>query len=56
MGICKDIFTGHLEDLVAQLASETGYDEEFLWDIYWECMEDDCDIDYFIQVTVERDW
>lgn len=56
MGLYKNFLTCQLEDLVAELASKTGYDEEFLWDMYWECMEDGCDIDYFIQVTLERDW
>lgn len=42
--------------IIDQLSEQTGYDHDFLVDRYNEVMEDDGDFEYFINVTMERDW
>jgi hypothetical protein len=44
------------EGTIEQLSRETGYDYDFLVDMYNEVMEEDGDLDYFLGVTMERDW
>ena len=41
---------------VRALAAEYGYDPEFLLDRFGEVMAEDGDTDYFVGVTMERDW
>ena len=42
--------------IVDSLCNETGYDYDYLVDRYNEVMDDDGDLNYFIGVTMERDW
>ena len=44
------------ETIIELLCKETGYDFDYLVDRYNEVMEEDGDVDYFIGVTLERDW
>ena len=44
------------EGIMNHLSKETGYKYDFLVDLYNETMEDDGDLEYFIGVTLERDW
>lgn len=44
------------ENRVRKLAAEYGYDHDFLIARFEEVMADDGDIDYFVGVTMERDW
>lgn len=42
--------------IINNLCEKTGYDYDFLVDRYNEVMDEDGDVDYFIAVTMERDW
>lgn len=44
------------ENRVRRLAKEYSYDPEFLIARFEEVMNEDGDIDYFVGVTMERDW
>lgn len=44
------------EKTIEALCDETGYDYDFLIERYSEVMHEDGDVDYFIGVTLERDW
>ena len=47
------------EGVMSILSEQSGYDYDFLVDRYNEMMDDpDCDDDwdYFVGVTLERDW
>lgn len=50
----KNVFN----NIIERLCNETGYSYDFLVDIYNEIMETDGDVDteYFIGVTLEKDW
>ena len=52
----RDFITLKWERRVRKLAEEYGYDPEFLLDRFGEVLEEDGDIDYFVGVTMERDW
>lgn len=43
-------------NLVSSLARLTGYEVDFLVSVYNEVMAEDGDVDFFIGVTLERDW
>ena len=44
------------EVIIDNLAKDTGYSWDFLVDRYNEVMEEDGDWEYFLGVTLERDW
>lgn len=44
------------DGIVNWLSKETGYGYNFLVDMYNEVVEEDGDLEYFIGVTMERDW
>lgn len=44
------------ETIIDDLAKATGYTWEFLVARYNEVMEEDGDWEYFLGVTLERDW
>lgn len=46
------------EAFIDDLCEKTGYDYDFLVDIYNDCVNDpdDGDVDSFVAVTMERDW
>lgn len=44
------------ETLIEYLCKQTGYDYDYLVDRYNEVMEEDGDLEYFIGVTLEKDW
>ena len=44
------------EGVVDYLSKKTGYGYDFLVDRHNEVMEEDGDMEYFIGVTMERDW
>lgn len=45
------------EAFIDDLCRKSGYSYDFLIDRYYEVMEEgDGDLDYFIQVTLEKDW
>lgn len=46
----------YLFDCIENLSKQTGYSFEFLMDVWIECMEDGADWDFFVAVTLERDW
>ena len=56
MGNAGYAITVKWENRVRRLAKEYGYDPEFLITRFEEVMNEDGDIDYFVGVTMERDW
>lgn len=42
--------------IIDDLAKKGGYDYNFLVDRYNEVIDEDGDVDYFVAVTLERDW
>ena len=44
------------EAYMKDLCEKSGYSYDFLVDRYNEVMEEDGDVEYFIGVTMERDW
>lgn len=42
--------------IIDRLSEASGYGYDFLVDRYNEVMDEDGDVDYFIAVTMERDW
>lgn len=47
----------YLEDQIQNLANETGYSFNFLFDIWCEeCEDGEGDFEYFCGVTRELDW
>lgn len=42
--------------IIDRLSEKSGYDYDFLIDRYNEVMDEDGDADYFVAVTMERDW
>ena len=46
----------YFENMIADLAEKTSYTFEFLLERFNEVMDEDGDIDYFVGVTLERDW
>jgi|GEM_PF-3970070 len=47
----------HMEDVISNLAEETGYSEDFLMNIWMECLEDgSTTFDEFVAITLECDW
>lgn len=46
-----------IEKTIAALAEITGYDFDYLMDLWIEeCEEGDGDFEYFLGVTLEQDW
>lgn len=46
-----------IEETIAGLAAITGYAYDYLLDLWnEECTDGDADFDYFVGVTLERDW
>ena len=46
-----------IEKTIKTLAEITGYDFDFLMDVWTEeCVEGDGDFEYFLGVTLEMDW
>lgn len=66
MASMRDMLVARMENMLAReiglLARMSGYDSEELMDIYfryvYECQAagEPCKWDYFIDVTMERDW
>lgn len=52
MSKMKDILIEKIE----KLSKITGYDFDFLMEIWFECCEDGNDWSFFEGVTLERDW
>lgn len=52
MAKVKNFYT----DLIAKLSELTGYGFDFLLQRFNEVMDDDGDINYFVGVTLEKDW
>lgn len=46
----------YMEETIDNLAVETGYSEEFLNDMWCECIDDDTPWDDFVAITLEKDW
>ena len=48
----------YIEDEIARIAKATGYEFNFLMDIYNDTMEDDGEVDLknFEQISMEHDW
>lgn len=44
------------EGIIDRLSKASGYDYDFLVDRYNEVMDDSGDVEYFITVTMEKDW
>ncbi len=44
------------EGIIDRLSNLSGYSYDFLVDKYNEVMEEDDDFEYFVGVTLERDW
>lgn len=44
------------EAYMNDLCEKSGYGYDFLVDRYNEVMEEDGDVEYFLAVTMERDW
>lgn len=44
------------EGYISALSAATGYDYDFLVDKYNEVMDEDGDFEYFVTVSLERDW
>lgn len=44
----------YLDDKINDLARRSGYDSEFLWEMWLQV--EDGDWNYFQAVTMERDW
>lgn len=44
------------EGIIDHLSKKTWYGFDFLVDRYNEVMEEDGDVGYFIDVTMEQDW
>lgn len=44
------------EGLINDLSRKSGYGYDFLVDKYNEVLNEDGDVEYFINVTMERDW
>ena len=44
------------EGWISKLSDESGYNYDFLVDRYNEVMDEDGDVEYFVGVTLERDW
>ena len=44
------------EKMMEDLSSVSGYTYDFLVEKYNEVMDEDDDIEYFVGVTLERDW
>lgn len=44
------------DGFISYLSKETGYGYDFLIDRYNEVVDEDGDVEYFINVTIERDW
>lgn len=44
------------EGIIDDLSKKTGYSYDFLVDRYNEVMDEDGDAEYFMNVTMERDW
>ena len=60
MSRMKDMIIDILETGLRQVSHETGYDERFLWDRYWEMIDDGEDwqeaLRFVSAVSYERDW
>lgn len=56
MNTGRNLISLKWERRVRALAAEYGYDPEFLLDRFSEVMTEDGDTDYFVGVTMERDW
>lgn len=52
MSAMKDFLIGKIEALCAK----TGYDFDYLMDLWFECAEEGCSWEFFRDVTLERDW
>ena len=52
MGMMKNF----LIECIEELSRQTGYDFDFLMNVWLECMEDGNDWEFFKGVTLERDW
>ena len=46
----------YLEDQIYKLSELTGYPPDFLWDRWYECMDEGDSWEYFKGVTLELDW
>ena len=46
------------EAFIDNLSKKSGYDYDFLVDMFMDAMEEDgyVDLEYFIDVTMEHDW
>lgn len=44
------------DSIISRLSEDSGYGYDFLVDRYNEIMDEDGDIEYFVGVTMERDW
>lgn len=64
MAAVSEKFIGKWETKVKEVSAETGYDFDFLWDIWTEMLEEE-DVrgkteeekwDYFRGVSIEHDW
>ena len=44
------------DGIIDHLSKKTGYDYDFLVDRYNAVMDEDDDVEYFMNVTMERDW
>ena len=44
------------EGYIRMLSEVTGYNYDFLCDKYFEVMDEDGDFEYFVRVSLEKDW
>lgn len=44
------------EGFIDSLSKRSGYPYNYLVDMYNEVIREDGDVDYFVTVTMERDW
>ena len=63
MGKMKELLIDKYEPKVAELAQNTGYDYDYLWELWMDTLMDPTDTDseekkwsYFKGVTLEFDW
>lgn len=63
MGRMKELLIDKYESKVAELAQITGYDYDYLWDLWLDTLMDPTDTgseeekwSYFKGVTLELDW
>ncbi len=63
MGKMKELLIDKYESKVAELAQATGYDCDYLWELWMDILMDPTDTDseeekwsYFKDVTLEFDW